>query len=109
MPPGSSSSFLPSRRLRGRGLHRLHVELDVDALADQHAAGLEHLVPGEPELLAIDRRLRDEARALVAPRVGAAAAVLDVEHDLADDVANAEDAGHAIALVGHALDARAAV
>src|SRR5262245_27405162 len=43
------------RGLAGSGLHRLHLELQVDAIADEHTAGLEQLVPREPEALAIDR------------------------------------------------------
>src|SRR5579862_4486055 len=68
----------PSRGLRGRRLHGLDLELDLDLVADQHAARLEHLVPAQAEILAIDRRRRDEAGALVAPRVLGEAAELDV-------------------------------
>ena len=86
----------------------LHLELDVDAIADQHAAGLEHLVPAEAEVLAVERRLRDESDPLVAPRILGAAAVLDVERHLARHVADGEIADDAVAIVRDLLDARAA-
>src|SRR6185436_2808056 len=78
------------RRVAGLGVDGLDVELDVDAIADEHPAGFEHLVPLEAEVLAIDRRLRDEADALVAPWIQAAASGLDVERDRARDVADGE-------------------
>ena len=57
----------------------------VDALAHGQAAGLEHLVPGQPEVLAVDRRLGRERRPLVAPRVLQLAELLHLELDLAGD------------------------
>mgnify|MGYP007026942148 CR=1 FL=1 len=50
LPPPSSATG----DLRG-GLDRLHVEGEVDAVADQEAAGLEDLVPRQAEVLAADR------------------------------------------------------
>src|SRR5262245_34025524 len=70
---------------RGR-LYALQVELDLDAFADEHAAGLERLVPPQTEVLAIDRGLGGERDALVAPRVRASSPVLDLERHLARDV-----------------------
>jgi len=57
------------RRLHGGGLHRLDVELDVHAIADQDAPGFEKLVPLETEAFAVDRSLADESDPLVAPRI----------------------------------------
>src|SRR5262245_18819925 len=79
-----------SRGLDGRRSHAFHFELDVDAIADQHAARLEHLVPLETEVLAVEGGLRDEADALVAPGIFGATAVLDVERDWAGHVADRE-------------------
>jgi hypothetical protein len=42
--------------------------LDLNAIADQHAAGFEYLIPLQTEIFAIEARLRDEADALAAPR-----------------------------------------
>ena len=88
-------------------LDRLDLDLDVHAVADHHAAGLEHLVPGEPEVLPIDRRLRREPGALVAPRVLGPARVLHVEGDFAQRPANREVADHAQPAVAQALRALA--
>src|SRR5215216_1765973 len=89
----------PSGGLLGRRLHGLHFELDLDALAHQHTAGLERLVPREPEVLALDGRLGDEPDALVAPRILGLAAVFDVERDLPRHVADGELAADAVAVV----------
>src|SRR5215468_6603168 len=91
-----------------RGVDGLDVELDVDAVADQHAAGLEQLVPRQAEVLAVDRCLRDEPDPLVAPRIDAAAGRLGVERDLAGRVADRELADHAQPAAADVLHARAA-
>src|SRR6185503_1604963 len=54
------------KKLRSR---RLHVELDVDIVADQQAAGLECSIPGETEILAVQSNCRFEGDLLVAPRI----------------------------------------
>src|SRR5262249_7434591 len=95
---------LHSRSGRCCGSHGLQVELDLDALADEHAACFEHLIPLETEVLAVDRRARDEAASLVAPRILASAERLDVERDLAGDAANREIADHAMAVLPGGLD-----
>ena len=46
----------PLGHLRFHLLHRLDLGFDLHAIADHHAAGFEHLVPREPEILAIDRK-----------------------------------------------------
>src|SRR5256885_8771821 len=96
----TASMVISSGRARCGRVDGLHVELDVDAVPDEHAARLEDLVPLEAEILALDRRLRDEADALVAPRVLAAAGGLGVEHDLAGDVADRQRAGDAEVAAG---------
>src|SRR5207302_1611965 len=45
------------------------VDLDLDALADHEAAGLERLVPGDVEVLAVDLGGREEPGSDLAPRV----------------------------------------
>src|SRR5262249_14171711 len=93
------ANMMISFRLRGRiarGIaHGLDIELDVHSIAHEHAARFEQLVPLEPEVLAIDRRLRNESDALVPPRVHAAAGGLDVQCDLARGIANRELTDHA--------------
>src|SRR5688572_1868938 len=93
-----------SRHLRGGGLNGLDLQLDLDLVADQQAAGLEHLVPPQAEVLAIDRRPGRERHALVAPRILALAAVLDVERHLAGDAADREIAEDAVVVLAELLD-----
>ena len=57
-------SFL-LRGLHGRRFDCLHFELDVDAVANEHAPRLKHLVLFQAEVLSVDGRCRDEADALV--------------------------------------------
>src|SRR5690606_16313155 len=52
--------------------------------------GLERLVPGEAEVLAVDLGLGREAEDVLAPRVGGGAAELDVEGDLLGHVPDGE-------------------
>src|SRR5512133_2632569 len=88
----------PLPRLGHGLLDRLQLDLDVDPIGDEHATRLERLVPGEAEVLAVDRGRGREADALVAPRVLALAAVLGVEDDLPRDVTDGEVADDAQAL-----------
>jgi len=78
---------LRSGGLDGRLPHGLDLDLDLDPLAHPHAAGLEDLVPGETEVLAVDGGLRREAGAQVAPGVPRLPGALDVEKDFARDAA----------------------
>src|SRR6185295_16049378 len=66
-------------------LDRFDVGFDVHAVADHHPSGLQHLIPREPEVLAIDRRLRRERRAHVPPRILRLAVLFDTEDDFARD------------------------
>src|SRR5262249_42447640 len=75
------------------------VDLDLDALADEEASGLERLVPREVEVLAIDVGARKEPGSQLPPRVRAHAAELHRQEHLAGDVADLEHAGD-IPLVG---------
>src|SRR5688500_100012 len=68
--------------------HTLGTDLDLDLLADEHAAGLERLVPRDAELFAVDLGGRAEPDDLLAPRALRVPLELDVELDLAGDVAN---------------------
>src|SRR5699024_1670830 len=81
---------------------------DPDLVGDQHAAGLEGGVPGEPELLAGDRGLAGEARTVDAEGVGGRALVAEVELDRPGDVADGEiaDEGVACDLGGDEADLR---
>src|SRR5690606_35218755 len=58
-----------SRDLRGRGAHGLHLDLDVDALADENAARLERLIPLEAVVAPVEGRRRGEGGPLVAPGI----------------------------------------
>src|SRR5258708_7816515 len=93
-----------SRGMVGRDPNGLHVELDVHALAEHDAAGIERLVPGEAEILSIERRLREKPYSLAAPRVARATTVLDVQRNLAGVTANGEVANDRIVCFGELLD-----
>ena len=43
---------------------RFDIELDLDVVADQKAAGFERRIPGQVEVLAVDLRLRGPGRDL---------------------------------------------
>src|SRR5688500_8219938 len=94
-----------SRGFFGQGFDGLHFELDLDAVADEDAAGLEHLVPPESEVLPVESGFRDESDSLVAPRILGSAAVLDVEGYLARHVADGELSDDAVASIFEPLDA----
>ena len=70
--------------------HRFGLDLDRDLLADEHAAALEHLVPGEPEVFAVDLRRRREPTPGVSPWVGNGALECDLKLYGLGDVANRE-------------------
>ena len=85
MPPKRRS---PPDEARVRGMsgrlcrrHRFDVDFDVDSLAHEQTARFERLIPFQPEIGAIDRCLGAKEHALVAPRVLAAAELLDVERN----------------------------
>src|SRR4051794_190092 len=50
-------------------LHGLCFDLDLHAVRDQNAAGLERLVPAQPPLTPIDLRPGGESGALFTPRI----------------------------------------
>src|SRR5207344_415796 len=72
-----SASFLLS--------DELHLTFDPDLVRDQHAAGLDRLVPLEPPLPAVELGLEAEPRARLPPGVGPPTLVLTVEHHLHRD------------------------
>src|SRR5882724_997397 len=93
--------------LLGGCLHGLDFELDFDAVAHQHAARLQHLVPAKAEVLAIELSASHEADALVAPRILGAPAILDVERDAARHAAYGEVTDQPVAILRQLFDAPA--
>src|SRR5690554_4483740 len=87
--------------------HGFDFDLDLDLVSDQHATGLQSLVPVEAELLAIHARVRGEDGSLVAPRILDAPGILDVQHDRLRVTAHRELTVHAKVLVAHLLHRRA--
>ena len=75
-PPGG---FRRPRRSGSSALDRRDLQLELDLVADQHAAGLQRGVPGHAEVLAADRGPGLEADAGVAERVDRGAQELHVE------------------------------
>src|SRR4029077_11766551 len=104
--PLSPTAFT-SRNLRGGLLHRLDFGLNLDAISDEHAAGLERLIPRQTEVLAIDRRRRRERGADVAPRVLRLAVLFDAKHHLARDAPDCQIADDIDLVARSWLDARA--
>src|SRR6476661_2224704 len=80
-----TASIFTSGNLRRNLLHGLDLGLDLDLVPNEHAAGLERLVPRQTEVLAIDRRRRRKRGADVAPRVLRLPVLFDAEHHLARD------------------------
>lgn len=79
--------------MRSRSLHIrcsdcLDVDIDIDTVADEHAAGLERLVPFQAEVFPVDSLSRDESDVLTAQQIRGSAAVLDFERHLARRVAD---------------------
>src|SRR3954464_5725996 len=81
------------------GLDRGEVEEDLDLLADEHAAGLEGLVPVEAELGALDLADDLEADAGVAPRVLVDALRDALEDDLAGGAADGQVTGDPVGVL----------
>src|SRR6267142_2035543 len=75
-------------------LDQLEIDRDLDLVADGHTAGLEQLVPGEPEVLAVDLRRGTVAGALAAPRILPAAFLRHGQRHFLLDVLNREVARH---------------
>src|SRR4029453_5168770 len=76
-------------------LHELHFDVDPHAVRDEHTAGLDRLIPAETTLPTIELGVTAEPRALLPPRVLAAALELAVENDLHRLVAHREVAERA--------------
>src|SRR6476659_11485172 len=81
---GTRTDVGTGRRARGRGsgvADRRDVELELDLLGDEHAAGLEGGVVGQAPVLAVDGGAALEADAQVAERVACGAGGLEVDRD----------------------------
>src|SRR4029450_8580154 len=102
-----TASIFTSGNLRRNLLHGLDLGLDLDFVPDEHAAGLERLVPRQAEVLPIDRGLRRERGADVAPWVLRLAVLFDAEHHLARDALDCQIADDIDLIARSWLDARA--
>jgi hypothetical protein len=78
-----------------------------DPVAHEHAARLERLIPGEPEVAPVDRGRGAEAKAITTPWVTSATFIGRVENDFASDIANRQIADNAIAAITKAFHATA--
>src|SRR6478672_10520363 len=87
-PSGPVSSRWRSGVLDGRD-----VELELDLLADEHAAGLERGVPGQAPVLAVDGGRALEADAQVAEGVTGRAGGLELDGDRLGDALHGQVAG----------------
>src|SRR5437867_3394196 len=56
-PRTGLTPMIPTPSVDSGNAMRLDLDLDVDLLAHEEAAGLDHHVPGHPPVLAIDARL----------------------------------------------------
>ena len=90
-----------------RYLHHLNLDVDLDLLAHEHAARLEHLVPAQAEVAAVDAALETESEALIAPRILAGAARRRFERHLARRSVKRQVAGDLVDAVAGCLDALA--
>src|SRR3954467_15897578 len=86
----------------------LALNLDLDLLADHHAAGLEDHVVGQAPVLAVDLGLRAEAEHSLAIRAGGRALELDDQLDRLGDAFDGELAVEDELGAGVRLDAGAA-
>src|SRR4029077_9177954 len=102
-----TASIFTSGNLRRNLLHGLDLGLDLDFVPDEDTAGLERLVPRQAEVLPIDRGLRRERGADVAPRVLRLAVLFDAEHHLARDAPDGQIADHIDLVTRSCLDALA--
>src|SRR5262245_24851293 len=88
-------------------LDQLQLDVDLDLIADQPAAGLERHVPIQAPLLAADLSLRIKPGAGGAPRRRGLAGVLDVQRDGLGHVADGQIAVQLAAIGAELLDTRA--
>src|SRR5580765_4892136 len=93
---------LPCASARGLVLDRLDLERDPHLVAEEESALVERLVPDDPEVLAIQRHLGGEPGAGAAPRIRRLAQVRHRERDALPDAADAERAGHIVAILAGA-------
>src|SRR5574338_510107 len=78
----------------------LHLALDPHFVCHQHTAGLEHLVPPESPLPAVNLRPKTETSPCLSPRVRASALIFAIQHQFQRAVVNSQISNHpkAIAL-----------
>src|SRR5258708_39708373 len=93
--------------LCGRRAYALDLELELDAVAHEHATRLERLIPHEAEVLPVDGSLRCEADPLVAPRILAAASELRLERDRTSDAVDGQLTRQSVAIPRDLLEPRA--
>src|SRR5579863_2035513 len=73
--------------------HGRDVERQVDSVADEYAAGLEHAIPGEPVVGAVESPVQAEGETLAVLVVGGRSVQLAVEQDRASDAPDRQFAG----------------
>src|SRR5438552_9322752 len=79
-----------SRAVAGVAADGLHGELDADLLADDHAAGLERLVPGQAPVLPVQLGRGREAHSVLPPRRSRGPLEVDSEGDGPGHVPNGQ-------------------
>src|SRR5688572_8205066 len=67
--PKRGLSPFPHLQRRRYFFHQFGVDRNLDVVADSQAAGFEHLIPGQPEVTALDLGRRAESGTLAAPRI----------------------------------------
>jgi len=74
------------------------VDVDLDLLGDQQSTGLEGLVPGDPEVLAVEPGAGREDGAVATPRVADVTLERDVERHPTGDAVDREVTVHRAAV-----------
>src|SRR6266849_7705783 len=106
------SSKLRLRRLsrllsQGR-LHRFEIDLDIDPIADHHAASLKCHIPVQSKILAIDRPSDREAGTPQPERILLKLpCIFRIKSDLPGDSMHRQVPGHFIFLAANMLNSRA--
>src|SRR6478735_8938189 len=90
---GRSATASPERNVLASLGDGGDVELELDLVRHQQAAGLERGVPGQAPVLAVEDGLALEADAEVAERVAGGAVLLELDRDRLGDVLDGQVAG----------------
>src|SRR5438876_973355 len=93
--------------LRLDRMRQLRLDPDLHLLTHHDSARLERLVPVQPEVAAVDSRLRADADPVVAPRIDLSPLVRRVQRHLAGRPANRQGAHHPELVRDVTLDPRA--